>query len=85
VSASAAKNDYAAHVMFNLKRQLESMGGSDGSIDDSQVGRSFFSINIFLNEGKQGSRTLKPSSFMDPSYLKLANDNPALLKMANDK
>jgi NitT/TauT family transport system substrate-binding protein len=83
VSSSAAKNDFAKHAVFNLKQQLDAMGSSSGGVNDSQAGRSFFSINIFLNEGKQGSRTLKPASFMDASYLKLANDDPVLAKMAS--
>jgi ABC-type nitrate/sulfonate/bicarbonate transport system substrate-binding protein len=84
VSPFAAKSDAELRPIFNLKEQLEIMG-VDGDANFSAVGKSFRSINIFLNEGKVYTTSAKLSSFIDASYLKRVADDPALSKMANAK
>jgi ABC-type nitrate/sulfonate/bicarbonate transport system substrate-binding protein len=81
ISASAAKSDFDLRPIFNLKQQMEVMGGLTGNVDDSVAGRSFYSINVFLNEGKTFSRNMKPASFVDVSFLKRVSDDAALSKM----
>jgi hypothetical protein len=82
--ASAAKKDADLRPIFNLKEQLEIMGvGGDANF--SVVGKSFRSINIFLNEGKVYTTSAKLSSFIDASYLKRVADDPVLSKIANAK
>jgi ABC-type nitrate/sulfonate/bicarbonate transport system substrate-binding protein len=84
VSPSAAKSDVELRPIFNLKEQLEIMGvGGDAS--SSVVGKSFRSINIFLNEGRAYTTSAKLSSFIDTGYLRRVADDPALSRMANAK
>jgi ABC-type nitrate/sulfonate/bicarbonate transport system substrate-binding protein len=85
ISASAAKSDVELRPIFNLIQQLEIMGANTTNVNDSVAGKSFYSINVFLNEGKTGTRTMRPASFVDASYLKRVNDDPELKKMANAK
>jgi ABC-type nitrate/sulfonate/bicarbonate transport system substrate-binding protein len=85
ISASAAKSDVELRPIFNLKQQLEIMGSNSTNANDSVAGKSFYSINVFLNEGKTGTRTMRPAAFVDVSYLKRVNDDPELQKMANAK
>ncbi len=82
ISSNAAKSDFELRPLFDLNAQLKMMGESDASVDASPVARSFFSINVFLNEGRPGTRTLKPSSFMNPVYLKTVKDNASLSQIA---
>jgi ABC-type nitrate/sulfonate/bicarbonate transport system substrate-binding protein len=84
VSPSAAKKDADLRPIFNLKEQLEIMG-VDGDTNFSAVGKSFRSINIFLNEGKTYTTSAKLSSFIDSSFLKRVADDPVLSKIANAK
>jgi ABC-type nitrate/sulfonate/bicarbonate transport system substrate-binding protein len=85
VSPFAAKNDVELRPIFSLKEQLELMGGAAGDANGSVVGKSFRSINIFLNEGKTYTTSAKLSSFIDASYLKRVADDPVLSKIANAK
>ncbi len=85
ISSNAAKNDYDQRPIFDLDAQLKMIGESTASVEASAVARSFFSINVFLNEGRPGTRTMRPSSFMDPSYLKKVKDTPSLVQIANLK
>jgi ABC-type nitrate/sulfonate/bicarbonate transport system substrate-binding protein len=81
ISASAAKSDFDLRPIFSLKQQLEVMGGNSGNVDDSVAGRSFYSINVFLSEGKTFSRNMRPASFVDVSFLKRVGSDAALSKM----
>lgn len=85
ISASAAKSDVELRPIFNLSQQLELMGANAANVNDSAAGKSFYSINVFLNEGKTGTRTMRPASFVDASYLKRVGDDPELRKMADAK
>ncbi len=85
ISASAAKSDVDLRPIFNLTQQLDIMGATTANVNDSVVGRSLFSINVFLNEGKTGTRAMRPEAFVDVSYLKRVGDDPVLSKMANAK
>jgi ABC-type nitrate/sulfonate/bicarbonate transport system substrate-binding protein len=82
VSNLAAKSDYEFRPLFNLDQQLVVMGDSPEKSNDSATGKSFYAINVFLTEGKAGSRNMRPSSFVDASFLKRVKDNPALSKIA---
>jgi ABC-type nitrate/sulfonate/bicarbonate transport system substrate-binding protein len=83
ISIANAKNDYEQRGIFDLSGQFRMMGETSAGIDGSAVGRSFYSINVFLNEGRAGTRTMKPSVFIDTSYLKRVKDNPEFEKIAN--
>jgi ABC-type nitrate/sulfonate/bicarbonate transport system substrate-binding protein len=83
INISAAKSDFTQRPLFDLNQQLGLIGETAVGVDESALGRSFFSINVFLNEGKAGTRTMRPSSFMDPAYLKLVKTTPNLLKIAS--
>jgi ABC-type nitrate/sulfonate/bicarbonate transport system substrate-binding protein len=85
ISPAAAKSDVDLRPIFDLKQQLDVMGAVSGNVNDSIVGKSFYSINVFLNEGKTGTRTMRPASFVDVSHLKRVNDDPDLSKMATAK
>jgi ABC-type nitrate/sulfonate/bicarbonate transport system substrate-binding protein len=85
ISPAAATSDVDLRPIFDLKQQLEVMGAVSGNVNDSIIGKSFYSINVFLNEGKTGTRTMRPASFVDVGYLKRVNDDPDLRTMANAK
>jgi ABC-type nitrate/sulfonate/bicarbonate transport system substrate-binding protein len=85
VSSSAAKSDYDARPLFNLDQQLVVMGDTPETSNDSATGKSFYAINVFLTEGKAGSRNMRPASFVDASFLKRVKGNPELLKIATSK
>lgn len=85
VSGSAARGDYDSRPLFNLDQQLLVMGDTPEKSNDSATGKSFYAINVFLTEGKAGSRNMRPASFVDASFLKRVKDNPALLKIATSK
>jgi ABC-type nitrate/sulfonate/bicarbonate transport system substrate-binding protein len=82
VSNSAAKGDYESRPLFNLDQQLVVMGDTPEKSNDSATGKSFYAINVFLTEGKAGSRNMRPASFVDASFLKRVKDNPELSKIA---
>ena len=85
ISPSAALSDYELRPLFDLAEQLELMAGKTKEIDDSPVARSFLSMNIFLNEGKVQSRRLRPSAFMDASFLRMVQADAELSKFAVGK
>ncbi|NJM43710.1 MAG: ABC transporter substrate-binding protein [Brachymonas sp.] len=85
VSANAAKSDYELRPLFNLDEQLQVMGGSPEKLNDSPAGRSFFSINVFLTEGKAGSRSMRPQSFIDISFMQRLKADPKLSAFANSR
>jgi ABC-type nitrate/sulfonate/bicarbonate transport system substrate-binding protein len=82
-TAAEEGNDYEQRPIFDLSGQFNIMGEMPAGIDGSAVGRSFYSINVFLNEGRTGTRTMKPSAFIDISHLKRVKDSPELEKIAN--
>jgi ABC-type nitrate/sulfonate/bicarbonate transport system substrate-binding protein len=83
ISSANAKNDYEQRPIFDLSGQFSAMSETSAGIDGSAVGRSFYSINVFLNEGRTGTRTMKPSAFIDISHLKRVKESPELEKIAN--
>jgi ABC-type nitrate/sulfonate/bicarbonate transport system substrate-binding protein len=82
ISPLAAKTDYEIRPLFELRDQLELMGVTSKDIDNSKFARSFYSINIFINEGKLKSRNMKPSSFIDTSYIEKLQTDSELSKFA---
>lgn len=85
ISPAAAKSDFELRPLFNLDEQLEVMGGSPDKLNDSPSGRSFFAINVFLTEGKAGSRNMRPVSFMDISFIQQLKADPKLAAFANSR
>jgi ABC-type nitrate/sulfonate/bicarbonate transport system substrate-binding protein len=85
ISSSAAKGDYDSRPLFNLDGQLGVMGNSAETANESPTGKSFYAINLFLTEGKAGSRNMRPATFVDPSFLKRVKDDPVLSKIASSK
>jgi ABC-type nitrate/sulfonate/bicarbonate transport system substrate-binding protein len=82
ISSAAAKSDYESRPLFNLNEQLVTMGDSPSKSNDAPTGKSFYAINLFLTEGKSGSRNMRPASFVDSSYLRRVSADPVLSKMA---
>jgi ABC-type nitrate/sulfonate/bicarbonate transport system substrate-binding protein len=82
VSVSGAKSEYETRPLFNLEDQFKLIGKDESLVNDSPAGRSFYTINVFLNEGKAGSRSMKPATFLDTRYLKRVQSDPALLRLA---
>jgi ABC-type nitrate/sulfonate/bicarbonate transport system substrate-binding protein len=83
ITEQFAKSDFQLRPTFDLSAQLAALGGNENGIDSSAIGRSFFSINVFLNEGRPGTRTMRPASFIDISHLLRVQNAPALAKIAN--
>jgi ABC-type nitrate/sulfonate/bicarbonate transport system substrate-binding protein len=80
ISASAAKNDYELRQVFSLDEQLGLMQDASGDVNDARVGRAFYSLNVFLNEGKPQTRMFRASTFVDTSYLVRLRSDPALMR-----
>jgi ABC-type nitrate/sulfonate/bicarbonate transport system substrate-binding protein len=78
LSAAAARKDNEQREVFDLDEQIELMRGQDANPDDSRVSRAFFSLNVFLNEGKLQTRIFRASTFVDVRYLQRVKADPAL-------
>ncbi len=85
VSPLAAKSDYEQRPLFNLDEQLKAMGETKSDLNDSPAGRSFYAINVFLNDGKAGTKNMRPSAFVDISHLIKIKNDATLSKIARDK
>jgi ABC-type nitrate/sulfonate/bicarbonate transport system substrate-binding protein len=78
ISASAARQDNELRAVFDLEQQIELLKGNRGDLDDSRVARAFFSLNVFLNEGRLQTRRFRPSAFVDVSHLERVRGDAAL-------
>ncbi len=78
ISAAAARQDYELRPIFDLDEQINLLKGTTTNLNDSRVSRAFYSLNIFLNEGKLQTRIFRPSTFVDVSYLERLKANPSL-------
>lgn len=83
ISASAASKDYELRPVFELADQIELMRGGGADPNASRLARSFFSLNVFLNEGKLQSRIFRASSFVDASYLQRIKNSPDQIAFIN--
>jgi ABC-type nitrate/sulfonate/bicarbonate transport system substrate-binding protein len=81
ISAAAARKDNELRPLFDLDEQIELMRGTTGDADDSRVARAFYSLNVFLNEGKLQSRQFRASSFVDVSLLQRIKADPRLVQL----
>jgi ABC-type nitrate/sulfonate/bicarbonate transport system substrate-binding protein len=78
ISAAAARQDNELRAVYELEEQIDLLRGTVGELDDSRVSRAFFSLNVFLNEGKLQSRRFRPSAFVDVSFLERIKSDAAL-------
>jgi ABC-type nitrate/sulfonate/bicarbonate transport system substrate-binding protein len=78
ISANAARLDNELRPVFDLDEQIDLLKGSTGNTNDSRVSRAFFSLNVFLNEGKLQSRIFRASQFVDVSFLERLKSDAAL-------
>lgn len=84
LSDSAAQKDVKLRPLFDLDEHIEVMQGSGrAGPDGSRLAKAFFSLNIFLNEGRLQSRIFKASSFVDASYLLRVRRDPKLMEFVN--
>jgi ABC-type nitrate/sulfonate/bicarbonate transport system substrate-binding protein len=82
LSATAARKDNELRQVFDLDEQISLLRSSTADPTDSRVVRAFYSLNVFLNEGKMQSRMFKASSFVDVSFLERVKADPALVQFA---
>ena len=82
ISAAAARQDNELRPVFGLDEQIELIRGTTSELDDSRVSRAFYSLNVFLNEGKLQTRRFRPSVFVDVSFLQRVKSDPALASFA---
>jgi ABC-type nitrate/sulfonate/bicarbonate transport system substrate-binding protein len=80
LSATAARKDNELRPVFDLDEQILLLRGSTSNVNDSRVAQAFYSLNVFLNEGKLQTRLFKPSSFVDVSFLERVKSDPALVQ-----
>jgi ABC-type nitrate/sulfonate/bicarbonate transport system substrate-binding protein len=80
LSANAARQDNELRPVFGLDEQINLLKGDAGDINASRVSRAFFSLNVFLNEGKSQTRGYRPSTFVDPSYLERLKSDTTLMQ-----
>ena len=80
ISPSAARQDNELRPVFDLNEQLELLRGETSSQDDARVSRAFLALNLFLNEGKLQSRRIRPSTFVDISFLERVKRDPGLMQ-----
>jgi ABC-type nitrate/sulfonate/bicarbonate transport system substrate-binding protein len=86
ISPKAAKSDFELRPLFDLSEQLELFSATNiNSTNAGRLARSFRSIDIFLTEGKTGSRTIKTSAFIDGAYLQRIKTDQELSKFASSK
>jgi ABC-type nitrate/sulfonate/bicarbonate transport system substrate-binding protein len=83
LSVNAARKDNEQRPVFTLDEQVNLMAGSNSDINDSRLSRSFYSLNVFLNEGKLQSRSFRPASFVDTSFIQRIKATPELLQFVN--
>jgi ABC-type nitrate/sulfonate/bicarbonate transport system substrate-binding protein len=79
LSTSAARKDNQLRPVFSLEEQILLLRGSTSNINDSRVSQAFYSLNVFLNEGKLQTRLFKPSSFVEVSFLERVKAEAALV------
>jgi ABC-type nitrate/sulfonate/bicarbonate transport system substrate-binding protein len=80
LSAAAARKDNELRPVFDLEEQILLLRGNSSNANDSRVSQAFYSLNVFLNEGKLQTRLFKPSSFVDVSFLERVKSDPELVK-----
>jgi ABC-type nitrate/sulfonate/bicarbonate transport system substrate-binding protein len=80
LSATAARKDNELRPVFELDEQIQLMRGDRTDPNDSRVAQSFYSLNVFLNEGRLQTRLFRASSFVDASYLQRVRADPLLLQ-----
>jgi ABC-type nitrate/sulfonate/bicarbonate transport system substrate-binding protein len=80
LSATAARKDNELRPVFDLDEQILLLRGSTSNVNDSRIAQAFYSLNVFLNEGKLQTRLFKPSSFVDVSFLERVKSDPALVR-----
>jgi NitT/TauT family transport system substrate-binding protein len=80
LSATAARKDNELRPVFDLDEQILLLRGSTSNLNDSRLAQAFYSLNVFLNEGKLQTRLFKPSTFVDVSFLERVKSDPALVK-----
>jgi ABC-type nitrate/sulfonate/bicarbonate transport system substrate-binding protein len=78
LSASAARKDNELRPVFDLDEQISLLRGETSNVNDSRLARAFYSLNVFLNEGKSQARIFKASAFVDVSFLQRLKSDPAL-------
>jgi sulfonate transport system substrate-binding protein len=81
ISPLAAKKDNEQRPLFALDDQIVLLQGSTASASGSRLAQSFYSLNVFLNEGKLQTRLFRASSFVDASYLEGVKSNPTLTQL----
>jgi NitT/TauT family transport system substrate-binding protein len=80
LSATAARKDNELRPVFDLDEQILLLRGSTSNLNDSRLAQAFYSLNVFLNEGKLQTRLFKPSTFVDVSFLERVKSDAALVK-----
>jgi ABC-type nitrate/sulfonate/bicarbonate transport system substrate-binding protein len=78
LGATAARKDNEQRPVFDLDEQILLLRGDTTNANDSRLARAFYSLNVFLNEGKSQARIFKASSFVDVSFLQRVKSDPAL-------
>jgi ABC-type nitrate/sulfonate/bicarbonate transport system substrate-binding protein len=78
LSATAARKDNELRPVFDLDEQITLLRGNTANPNDSRLAQAFYSLNVFLNEGKSQTRIFKASSFVDVSFLQRVKADPAL-------
>jgi ABC-type nitrate/sulfonate/bicarbonate transport system substrate-binding protein len=78
LSATAARKDNELRPVFDLDEQITLLRGDTPNANDSRLAMAFYSLNVFLNEGKPQTRIFKASSFVDVSFLQRVKDDAAL-------
>jgi ABC-type nitrate/sulfonate/bicarbonate transport system substrate-binding protein len=78
LSATAARKDNELRPVFDLDEQITLLRGNTPNPNDSRLATAFYSLNVFLNEGKPQTRIFKASSFVDVSFLQRVKDDAAL-------
>ncbi len=81
LSAAAAKKDNELRPVFDLDEQILLLLGKTANPNDSRLAQAFYSLNVFLNEGKSQARIFKASSFVDVSFLQRVKSDPALSQL----
>jgi ABC-type nitrate/sulfonate/bicarbonate transport system substrate-binding protein len=78
LSATAARKDNELRPVFDLDEQILLLQGVTTNPNDSRLARAFYSLNVFLNEGRLQTRIFKASSFVDVAFLQRVKADPAL-------
>jgi ABC-type nitrate/sulfonate/bicarbonate transport system substrate-binding protein len=78
ISSTAAKQDYELRTLYDLDGQISLLSGVS-SANESRLVKAFFSLNVFLNEGKPQTRGFRPASFIDSSFLQQVKSDTNLM------